>query len=218
MPLFNKEHHNKGFVVGFWKIDEDLQALEEMMDFNNYDRNYYNRFLVDKRRKHWLASRILLKELAEEKFSPIIYNQDGKPYFSSGRGFFSLSHAGEMAAAIYSDVVPVGIDIEKITHKLLRVKERFLSDDELDMHQEGNYLDYLCLGWCGKEALYKIHGERKLDFRKHMMLKLPKISQSGHFYGAIKSDKKEFGFELQYKRISDYMAVFVAGEDIKRVV
>ncbi len=218
MPLLNKEHHSKGFVVGFWKIDENLQALEEMMDFNDYDRRYYKRFLVDKRRKHWLASRLLLKDLAGGKFSPVLYNQDGKPYFSSGEGYFSLSHAGNMAAAIFSDMVPVGIDIERITPKLMKVKDRFLSNDELDIRLEGDYLDYLCLGWCGKEALYKIHGERKLDFREHMMLKFPKISGSGQFYGAIRSEKQELSFELQYTRINDYMAVFVAGKGIQGAV
>lgn len=211
MPLLNKEHYSKDFVVGFWQIDEALADLEQRMVFTDQDRNYYEKFLVDKRRSQWLASRILLRELAGEDFAPVLYDMDGKPFFSSGKGHFSYSHAGNMAAAIYSRYLPVGIDIERITPRLVKVKERFLNSEELEFMPEGEFLDYLCLGWCGKEALYKIYGKRKLDFRDHMQVSIPFIGNSGRFTGAVHSGENSASYELQYVRIQDYMSVFVAG-------
>jgi len=211
MPVIFNEHYKQGFVVGLWEILEDLEELRERMIFTEQDVDYYQRFLVEKRQKHWLASRLLLKELAGGNYGNILYDQNGKPFFSSGKCHLSYSHAGTMAAAIISETMPVGIDVERVTPKLLGIKDRFLSDEELVGMGYAVTPERLCLGWCGKEALYKIYGQRRLDFRDHIRLILPEPKDSGFFDGTIVLGGLSHQYKLNYFWSGDYVTVYVAG-------
>ncbi|WP_457577172.1 4'-phosphopantetheinyl transferase family protein, partial [Desulfomarina sp.] len=72
----------------------------------------------------------------------------------------SISHSKELAAAMASSC-PCGIDLQKIDNKLLRVKEKFCSEQEQKLVSGSKTEDdpeALALLWCAKEAIQKRFG------------------------------------------------------------
>ena len=63
----------------------------------------------------------------------------------------------------------VGIDVEVITPKIEKVKNRFLSTNEINMLPAPDPA-YLTLCWSCKEAVYKWYGKGQLSFKNHILL------------------------------------------------
>src|SRR5690606_36591656 len=95
----------------------------------------------------------------------ISYDENGKPYLNNGLAF-SISHSG-IYAAIIINKTGCGIDIEKISPKVERIKHKFLNDTDLELIDSlDDYpLKILTMYWCAKEALYKLYGNKKLIFK-----------------------------------------------------
>ena len=55
MALVFKEQKEEDFVVGTWRIEEDLEWLEKTFDFTEEERAYYKKFLVESRKKQWFS-------------------------------------------------------------------------------------------------------------------------------------------------------------------
>ena len=53
---------------------------------------------------------------------------------------------------------------ERPREKLLRIRDRFLNNDEAAT--VGADLDLLCRYWAGKEVLYKIYGRKNVTFMR----------------------------------------------------
>ena len=88
---------------------------------------------------------------------------------------FSISHCGDYAAVMVSSKQRVGVDIELVTGKVARVKNKFLSQTELDMLMaventaiESFYNAMLTAAWSIKESLYKWYGDGKIDFIRQL--------------------------------------------------
>ena len=66
----------------------------------------------------------------------------------------SISHSGSLVALVFSDE-RIGLDIQMISDKPLRIKSHFL--DETEEKVFGDNLDTLSAVklWCAKEAVYK---------------------------------------------------------------
>lgn len=106
-----------------------------------------------KRQKEWLGVRLLLKHLLSEDVT-IAYEPTGAPYLINCEKNIGISHSGSLVAIVLSDE-RVGMDVQIISEKPLRLKSHFLSDEEACMM--GHDLDALTAVklWCAKEAVYK---------------------------------------------------------------
>jgi phosphopantetheinyl transferase len=161
-----------------------------------------------KKKRQWLAVRMLLAELGSSS-TLISYDEQGKPFLQDQKIFISLSHSKDRAA-IALDQRPTGIDIEYISEKIERVAGKFMSDDELarlPMHQKR---EALYVHWCVKEALYKLHGKKKLIFREQLILDPFQYNEKGNVTGNIVHDKKTERHELRYEKTGDYMLAYVS--------
>ena len=103
---------------------------------------------------------------------------------------------------------PVGIDVERITQRLHRVADKFLTREETGSDPAVMSTEALCLHWCAKEALYKLYGERLLDFRDHMRVIDPPGILTGEFTGLISNGVREARYRLSADRIEDYFLVY----------
>jgi len=150
------------------------------------------------RKKQWLANMNLLAALTEKSSAGITWQKSGKPVFQNKHGYLSLSHSGDYATAIVSDTYPVGIDIEKISDRILRVKEQFLSLQEIEAigSQYQKELFYLC--WCAKESVYKLLDNRKIDFRTHMSIDIPELQPHGDFLLTVSYSGKSRKYLVHY--------------------
>lgn len=155
--------------------------------------------------RHNLAARVLAHTVCPD-FNILEKDEYGKPYFESSEHKISLSHAGDFAAFQLNEKDDCGIDMEQITRRIERIKDKFMREDEQ------SYLDYglrgMYLVWCAKEALYKYYGLKALDFRKHMKVDFTSLEQnSGTFTGHINKEKYQKSLLLDYVFFDDYLMV-----------
>jgi phosphopantetheinyl transferase len=132
-----------------------------------------------KRNREWLGGRICAKEglrgfYHQRKEMEVLppYPQwrieneaSGRPYFTdlTVKTFslpeLSISHSKEFAAALIWSA-HCGIDIQYSSEKLLRVKERFCTEEEEQVLQDSvpqlSSMSQLTLLWAGKEAVKKM--------------------------------------------------------------
>ena len=66
-------------LLGVWKIEESSEELLSMLEQSSEYLPFLQQIKTEKRRQEWLASRVLLKELAGEELL-IAYHDDGAPY------------------------------------------------------------------------------------------------------------------------------------------
>jgi phosphopantetheinyl transferase len=93
-----------------------------------------------------------------------------KPFLHDEAYHFSISHCGDYAAVIVSSKKKVGIDIEKPTEIISRIKNKFLNEEELSSFNECATIQFLTLIWSCKEAVFKWYGQGNVDFRKHILI------------------------------------------------
>ena len=83
----------------------------------------------------------------------VSFNDNGKPYFTKSKIFFSLSHSHGLCAIAISDIT-VGVDIEVIKdHYNTHMVERSLCNKEREVFK-GDFTRI----WCRKEAIAKKKG------------------------------------------------------------
>ena len=66
-------------LLGVWKIEETSEELLLMLDLRSEYQSFLQHITAEKRRREWLATRVLLKELAGKELL-IAYHADGAPY------------------------------------------------------------------------------------------------------------------------------------------
>lgn len=115
----------------------------------------------------WLASRFALQQVAKRRELDIQKDAYGKPHLVQDERFISISHCQGYAAAIAA-AKPVGVDVEVVSDRVQRVKDRFLSQQEQGILGVDDA--HLMLGWSAKEAVYKLYGERGLVFKDNMVI------------------------------------------------
>ena len=199
MPLYSNKHTNNR-IVALWHISESKEELEEMLP-----KSWLEKLDLARVRKHNLAARVLAHTVCPD-FDILEKDEYGKPYFESTTHKISLSHAGDYAAFQLNENDECGIDMEKITHRIKRIKDKFMREDEhpfLDFGLRGMYLV-----WCAKEALYKYYGLKALDFKQHMKIDFTPLDQeSGSFTGHIGKDDYQKTLKLDYTFFDDYLMV-----------
>ena len=106
---------------------------------------------------------------------------------------------------------PVGIDIELIKHKIKSIKHKFLSDVELAQKQIGDNTDGLYVAWCAKEAIYKWHGKKGLEFKQHIHIKPFKLRNEGSLNALVELPAGTRELTINYFKTKDgYMLGYVA--------
>jgi 4'-phosphopantetheinyl transferase len=201
----------KNIRLGIWNITESVEILNSLIHLTPSDEIIYNRMKNENRKKQWLSYRILLQHFSGKQPLEIQYNEFGKPFIKNRvHQNFSASHSRSYAAVISGTSPWVGIDIEKISPRLLRVRERFLSKKELDEFGTPVNLEKLCIFWCAKEALYKVYGIPEVDLKNDIFIHSFDYicTTSGHFTATITKPEKNKEFTLWYIKLEDHILVY----------
>lgn len=153
--------------MGIWKIEE----TEEFFKGNVPQHRDVTH--PHKRLQH-LAGRFLLQFLFPDFPYELIQIADTrKPFLPGEQYHFSISHCGDYAAAIVSRASRVGIDIEIPVQKIIRIQDKFLSDEEKRSfltNQDTADCSITTILWSSKEAVFKWYGNGEVDFRRHIQL------------------------------------------------
>ncbi len=211
MPLVrtirNKENST---IIGIWELSESLDRLFAMIDLNEQDLVAYHNFKAEGRKKQWLASRIILHQISENNKLSITYGDNRNPLIEGRSQQLSISHTNEFVTVILSDKFRVGIDIEKIHPRVLKIRHKFVSDEESEYLSEDQLNEKLILIWSAKEALYKMYGRGKLDFRKNLKIEPFNFQADDCVSGVINTGNIKRKYALNYLKISDHLMVYVA--------
>jgi 4'-phosphopantetheinyl transferase len=178
--------------IALWDLSESLVELLQLAD-----SFYAAKFKTEKRKKEFLASRLLLEQLSPN--ATIIYNEFNAPELENGK-HISISHSKELVAVVISDK-KVGLDIEKISEKTLRLSSKFISEKNLrNLNKEK-----ATLIWCCKEAVFKWHQKGGVDFIKDIIIPEFTAKEKGEI--SIQFKNKELN--INYQKINNHYLVYV---------
>lgn len=160
-----KEYRLEGSTIWLLGVRELAETdLDEMYACCSRTRQEEaDRVKSELKRRESLGAGYLLF-LLKKRFSiaedPVVL-QGGKPVFQGeNRLHFNISHSGGYVALAFGKE-PLGVDIECVKWKDLKVAKRFFRQEEYDYLAEkagAEQTDIFCRMWTGKEAVLKASG------------------------------------------------------------
>lgn len=209
MPLFYHQNINESTRLAIWRIEETENFFLSKVPLQREITHPH------KRLQH-LAGRYLLPFLfADFPYEEIEIADTRKPFLPNEQYHFSISYCNKYAAAIVSRDFRVGVDVEFITARLEKIKQKFLHPDELrfvNSQLPGQQLKLLSVLWSAKEAIYKWYGLGSVDFSEMMRTFPFPLWQEGNIEAAFMKDHFQQKLLLNYKLIEELMLVWVASE------
>jgi len=212
MPLLKEIQIDSSTRIGIWDISEDAQQLKWKLQWGQDDIKRFAAMSDEERTIHWLSSRVLIRHMLHTThFIDLQVDEFGKPFLANFDYKLSISHSGHRVAVILSDR-EVGIDIQHISTKILDLYSRFASQKEIEFLQEPNEIEKMYVVWCGKEALYKLYGKKKLDFRQNLAIDKFEWENEGIVKGHIIKGPYTKELPINYRKMDDYLLAFAVDE------
>jgi len=191
MPIIQKiADHNCQIAV--WDTKESLTELIQSSKNLNIPK-----FESEKRKKEFLSSRLLLNKLLNT--SIISYNTYGAPEIKYDK-FIGISHSKNLTAIIISKN-KVGLDIEQISNKTLKLSSKFIAKNKHNPLSK----EKATLIWCCKETIYKWHQKGNINFISDIIIKPFTLADEGKIDAKFKNKK----LTLYYKKIDTHFLVYV---------
>jgi 4'-phosphopantetheinyl transferase EntD len=168
--------------------------------------------MTEKRKCEWLTVRALLKTLSGEE-KEISYLPNGKPFLSDHSYHISVSHTGcraadhacngkpsGYAAMVLNKEKQVAIDIETISPRILKIKDRFLNREETGAIAADAEIVHLLLHWSAKESVFKILDAENVDFQSKIHIRpfRPAIGAWDSFEACETRTEKQTVFRVHY--------------------
>ena len=123
MPFYQSIQINETTNAHFWEITEDVTSLFRAVSLKDTSFFRLESMKSEAHQCGFLAVRMLLQHLGYTDFD-LTYDEFGKPHLSDGK-HISISHSHEFSCICISDVV-MGIDLEKLKEKTLKIAPRFM--------------------------------------------------------------------------------------------
>ena len=188
LTLINR---HKNYTLGIWEITESLEEIKKSINYDNYKT-----FKSLKRQKEYICTRLLLTEI-DCNFS-ITYNKWGAPTLNTNKNI-SISHSNNLIAIIVSKK-NVAIDIEMISKKPLKIKEKFLSNHDNISHS----IEETTLAWSAKETILKLHQKGDIDYKNDI-----KIKEINFVKNQITVLFQDNDIVLNYNKLNNHFLVYV---------
>ena len=164
MALFNHTNVLNRFELLIWKIKNP-----EKLEFNSIANSIAKKIDSNKsilKKNQILAVHQILK-LKGFSSDDLIYNKNGAPFLKNGLKI-SISHSGLFVAVCLSKE-KMGIDLQTVNEKILKVVDKFTNQIEKKLMDENN-LEKLTQLWTIKEAAYKYFSLGKLSFKSDILV------------------------------------------------
>jgi phosphopantetheinyl transferase len=209
MPLYKEIEVDANSRLAIWHIEEDAADLKWELQWGQEDIKRYSSLTDDQRSLHWLSSRVLLRKMLNtSKFIDMQVDEFGKPYLKNIDQKLSISHSGNMVTVLLSNK-DCGVDIQLIDKNIERVAKKFISDEEWANMADDNRAEQIHVFWGVKEALYKLYGRKKLDFRKNLFVYPFIFAEKGTVTGRIEKEKYFKELPVHYRKIENYILAYV---------
>ena len=153
------------------------------------------------RKEEFYGVRWLLNEIYPS--ATISYSKTGKPILSNGKEM-SISHSGDIIALAITSNQLCGIDVQELTEKTIKLRQKFLSEEEMTLINETNLVGN-CLAWSSKETLFKMVDEENMPFKSCFKIKgINKLTIST----SVRHQNFEGQFNLNYKVFDTFVMVY----------
>lgn len=187
-------------LTEIFNINKDLYyGLLDLKAFAAHENIGSKREIETKGREY------LIKKLIDSDCR-VEYDDKGKPYLLNDPRHISVSHSHDRLAIIVNKSEATGIDIELIRDKVLKIKHKFLRENEL--RDANDDVEKLLIYWAAKETLYKIYGLKEVDFIEHLLVKPFTKHKLGSIIGEINLHTFKESFKLHYQLLPDYVLVY----------
>jgi phosphopantetheinyl transferase len=209
MPIVWSQNLAEKGKIAIWEISETDQELYNMLQLDEKEEQHFQT-LSKARQKQWLGSRVLLRTLLQtEEHIELIIDEHRKPFLNNFPFEIAISHANHLAAVIIYEGKKVGVDIEKISERILKIKNKFLSSEELNFIAAANELEQLHVCWGVKESLFKLYGKGSLPFIDGIKIAAFEYDKTVEVAANIAIPAYQANFNVQYLKYEDFMLTWV---------
>lgn len=203
MPLFKTYYINDSTSIFLWKITEDYNDLFANVKMKETSLKRIEGMKSVSHQKGFLSVRMLLQHCGYNDFD-LVYDEFGKPHLKDGK-HISISHSFDFSAIAISDE-NIGIDIEQVKEKVLRIAPRFMEMWHLENLSELDKMKKATVIWGTKEAIFKVKNEVGISFPDHIfekpfLLSDKKCSAELHFNTSIEK------FDICFEEAENYILV-----------
>jgi phosphopantetheinyl transferase len=203
MPLHKIIHINENTTAYFWHITEDVTSLFRAVSLRDTSLFRLEGMKSEEHQRGFLAVRMLLQHLGYTDYD-LTYDEAGKPHLSDGK-HISISHSHEFSCICISNKL-MGIDLEKLKEKTLKIAPRFMEVKHLENLSTLEQIEKSTVIWGVKESIFKIKNEKGISFPEHIFeaefdLKEGKCEAELHFNNQIEN------FQIQFYNVEAYIFV-----------
>ncbi|AHW62050.1 Phosphopantetheinyl transferase [Draconibacterium orientale] len=207
MPLIEKIE-NQNSTIGIWELKEAADDLLKEVKLTPVETARLATFKAEKRRKEFLASRLLLQQLLPECPEIVYRDKFGKPSLKDSGLNISITHSADLAAIILSDK-NIGIDVEQIHRNIDKVVTRYASPEEIEFIENSKDPQFVkILLWAAKEAIFKCAEIQGIQFNRQIEITPFDYHVHSSFSGALKHPEKEIGYDLFFRTIKNNILVY----------
>ena len=209
MPFYKSIAITPETTAYFWKNSEDLESLVDAVSLTNTSKLRLKKMNAVSQKKGFLGIRMLLEHIGYSDFD-LVYDESGKPYFKGNSDvpntqYISISHSHEFSSICISNE-EVGIDIELLKEKTLKIASRFMDINHLKGLSKKDQITKATIIWGVKEAIFKIKNEKGISFPKHIFEDNFKLTDK-NCIATLNFNKKIERFKIKYYTIEDYIFV-----------
>ena len=216
MPLHKVVYLQPNTKLYLWKISEDFDTLFREVRLKDSSLARLEGMKSESHQKGFLAVRMILQHLEYTDFD-LLYDEFGKPYLKpQGCSIkdleLSISHSHDFSAIVISEQ-KVGLDLEQLKNKILKIAPRFMDISHLENLSTEEKIKKATVIWGIKESIFKLKNEVGISFSDH-------ISENAFTFddkittATLKFNNKVEKFKIQFEQEEDYIFV-CAFEDTK---
>lgn len=185
MPFHSSISISPTITAYFWKNSETLEDLFDQVLLKDSSIKRLEGMQSIEHKKGFLGVRKLLEHIGYTDFD-LFYDQTGKPHLipeakqkSSVEAIktnhpivdikhISISHSHEFSSICVSTDEKIGVDLEKIKDRVMRIAPRFMDISHLENLTQEEQLKKATIVWGVKEAIFKIKNETGISFPRHI--------------------------------------------------
>ncbi len=200
-----------------WKITEEFNTLFREVKLKDVSLARLESMKSESHQIGFMAVRMLLQHLGYNDFD-LFYDEYGKPHLSKqargkrqearendGEIHISISHSNGFSGIIISDK-NVGLDIEQLKEKTLKIASRFMDVSHLENLSNPEKLKKATVIWGIKEVVFKIKNEVGISFPDHIT-ETDFVFEDKKTTAQLNFNNKMEYFETVFDSIEDYIYV-----------
>lgn len=209
MPLHKVVYLSNNTKLYLWKITEDFDTLFNEVSLKDSSLKRLEDMKSESHQKGFLAVRMLLKHLDYTDFD-LYYDEFGKPHIkpqgcSIKEVEISISHSNDFSAVAISEQ-KVGLDLEQLKEKTLKIAPRFMDVSHLDNLSQEEKIKKATVVWGIKECIFKIKNEKGISFPNHIF-EDDFSFENKKAKATLRFNDKEENFNIQFDAVEDYIFV-----------